>query len=143
MECVDFSADVRSDDGTMLESWPLFQFWSKVKQAMTTFGIDIQIAPRIGQSMRDAGFINVQAKMWKIPVGTWAKNKTLKLVGMYMRQVTEDFLGAAGAKPLLALGMTEEEIKPFLESVRKALRDDSVHCYGRLFVWTGQKPEAV
>jgi len=106
---------------------------------MAKLKIDIRVAPRVGQMMEAAGFINVSSRTYKVPVGPWAKDQTLKLVGLYMRQVTHDFVGAA-TKPLLALGMDTAEIGAFLAMVQKALRDDSVHSYGRYFVWTGQKP---
>ncbi|KAJ3961231.1 hypothetical protein N0V92_002116 [Colletotrichum tropicale] len=142
VETQDFSANVACDDGTMPDDWYLLQFWEKIRQAMSKLNIDIQVGPRIGKIMEEAGFVNVQKKSYKVPVGTWPKDKTLRLVGMYMRTVTEDFLGAAASKPLAALGMERTEIEVFLALVRKAIRDPEVHAYGTYYSWTGQKPRA-
>ncbi|KAJ3946945.1 uncharacterized protein N0V96_003322 [Colletotrichum fioriniae] len=136
----DFSANVKCDDGTMPEDWPLLEFWSKIRDAMHQMKIDIQVAPRIGALMKDAGFVNVQLKSYKVPVGRWPLNKTLRLVGYYMRSVTEDFLGAAASKPLAALGMERTEIEVFLASVRNSIKDPNVHAYGTYYSWVGQKP---
>ncbi|KAB5513202.1 S-adenosyl-L-methionine-dependent methyltransferase [Coniochaeta sp. 2T2.1] len=141
LEVADFSANVDCDDGTMADNYPLKVFWDKVQDAMTIFGTEIRIAPRVGQLMEEAGFVNVQKKVFKVPVGTWPLDKTLRLVGLYMQTVTSDFLGAAGGKPFRTLGMSEEDIEVFLASVRKALASPGVHAYGRYYVWSGQKPE--
>ncbi|KAF4813542.1 Secondary metabolism regulator LAE1 [Colletotrichum tropicale] len=122
VETQDFSANVACDDGTMPDDWYLLQFWEKIRQAMSKLNIDIQ------------------KTSYKVPIGTWPKDKTLRLVVMYMRTVTEDFLGAAASKPLAALGMGRTEIEVFLALVRKAIRDPEVHAYGTYYSWTGQKP---
>ncbi|KAL2881025.1 hypothetical protein SGCOL_003683 [Colletotrichum sp. CLE4] len=136
----DFSANVQCDDGTMPEDWPLLGFWSKIRDAMHKMKIDIQVALRIGALMRDAGFVNVEAKSYKVPVGRRPLDKTKRMVGHYMRSVTEDFLGAAASKPLAALGMDRTEIEVFLASVRNAIKDPEVHAYGTYYSWVGQKP---
>lgn len=140
IETQDFSANVDCDDGTMPVDHPLAVFWDKFEQAMRLFGPELRIAPRIGQLMEEAGFVNVQKKVFKVPVGTWPLDRTLRLVGLYMKTVTADLLGAVGAKPLQAMGMSDAEIQVFLATVRKALEDEKVHAYGRFYVWSGQKP---
>ncbi|OHF01712.1 methyltransferase [Colletotrichum orchidophilum] len=140
IETQDFSANVKCDDGTMPDDWPLLEFWSKMRDAMLRMKIEIQVASRIGELMRDAGFVNVQVKSYKVPVGRWPLDKRLRLVGHYMRSVTEDFLGAAASKPLAALGMERTEIEVFLASVRNAIKDPNVHAYGTYYSWVGQKP---
>ncbi len=125
----------------MPDDFPLRVFWDRMEEAMALLKIDFRAAPRVGKMLEAAGFVNVEKKMYKVPVGSWAKDKTLKLVGMYMRQVTSDFLGVAAVKPFEALGMAEAEIQVFLATVRNALKDESVHPYGRYYVWTGQKPQ--
>jgi hypothetical protein len=121
---------------------PLKVFWNKVEEAMRHFGTEMRIAPRVGALMEEAGFINVRRKVFKVPVGTWPLDRTLRLVGLYMRTVTGDFLDVAAVKPFQRLNMSEAEIQVFLMTVRKALRDESVHCYGKYYVWSGQKPDA-
>ncbi|KAJ0270110.1 hypothetical protein CBS470a_013603 [Colletotrichum nupharicola] len=70
VETQDFSANITCDDGTMPDDWYLLQFWEKIRQAMSKLNIDIQVGPRIGKIMEEAGFVNVQKKSYKVPVGT-------------------------------------------------------------------------
>ncbi|KXH31320.1 methyltransferase [Colletotrichum salicis] len=69
IETQDFSANVQCNDGTMPEDWPLLEFSSKIRDAMHKMKIDIQVAPRIGALMSNAGFVNVKAISYKVPVG--------------------------------------------------------------------------
>ncbi|KAF9869852.1 hypothetical protein CkaCkLH20_12651 [Colletotrichum karsti] len=140
VETQDFNSNVGCDDGTMPDDWPLIQFWAQLHEAMLMLNVDIRIAPRIGDLMEKAGFVNVKRTAYKVPVGAWPKNRTLNLVGDYMRTIMEDLLGAAASKPLLKLGLGATEIEIFLASVRSALRDRNVHAYGTYFSWAGQKP---
>ncbi|KAK1494481.1 methyltransferase [Colletotrichum abscissum] len=140
VETQDFGANVKSDDGTMPQNWPLLESWSKIRDAMHKMKIGIQVAPRIGAIMKDAGFVNVQVRLYKVPVGRWPLDKIKRLVGHHMRTVTEDFLGAAASKPLAALGMERTEIEVFLASVRSAIKDPNSHAYGTYYSRVGQKP---
>jgi hypothetical protein len=108
---------------------------------MALFGTEIRIAPRVGRLMEEAGFVDVRRHVFKVPVGTWPLDRTLRLVGLYMRTVTGDFLGAAASRPFRKLGMADGEIEAFVDEVRKALMDEGVHCYGRYYVWSGRKPD--
>ncbi|KAK1480218.1 methyltransferase [Colletotrichum tamarilloi] len=135
-----FGANVKSDARTMPDNWPLLESWSKIRDVMHKMKIDIQIAPRIGAILKDAGFVNVQVRSYKVPVGTWPLGKIKRLVGHCMRSMTEEFLGAAASKPLAALGMKRTEIEVFLASVRNAIKDLNVHAYGTYYSRVGQKP---
>ncbi|KAH8885436.1 S-adenosyl-L-methionine-dependent methyltransferase [Thozetella sp. PMI_491] len=139
-ETQDLEGVLRCDDDTMTDDFPLKQFMSKVGQAMSLFGFDFGIVPKIGAMMEKAGYVNVQKKVYKVPCGTWPKDRRLKLIGMYQRVSVESVLGATAGKPFLALGMSQPEIEVFLVGVRKALKDDSVHAYFNFYFWTGQKP---
>ncbi|KAK1466663.1 methyltransferase [Colletotrichum cuscutae] len=124
VETQDFAVNVKSDDGTMPKTGLC---WNSV-------------APRIGAFMKDDGFVNVQVRSYKVPVGSWPLDKIKRLLGRYMRSVTEDFLGAAASKPLAALGMERTEIEVFLASVRNAIKDPNLHAYGTYYSRVGQKP---
>jgi hypothetical protein len=49
---------------------------------------------RARQQLTDAGFVNVETRIVKIPIGPWAKDKTLRTVGQYCRFSLEDGLEA-------------------------------------------------
>ncbi|KAF5502954.1 Secondary metabolism regulator LAE1 [Colletotrichum fructicola] len=140
IETQDFNAVLSCDDGTMPEDFPVTEFWAHLQTAQQRAACDLRIAARTGELLHQAGFINVQCRTYKIPIGPWAHDNELQQhVGGQMRQVCADFLGAAGVKPFSSLGMTETQIQGFLAEVREALNDDSVHTYMVFCSWVGQK----
>ncbi|KAG4431839.1 hypothetical protein IFR05_012677 [Cadophora sp. M221] len=130
------------DDSTMPEDY-LVQEWLKfVAQGLAVLGPDLLGAVKNAQYLRDAGFVNIEERIFKIPIGTWPKNRTLKMVGFYGRTMIYDGLEGNSLGPFTrGLGWTSEEVQVFLVNVRKALMDSSVHSYLPFHVVFGQKPK--
>jgi hypothetical protein len=92
-------------------------------------------------SLTTAGFTNIQSKLFKVPLGIWPKNKTMKLIGLYMRSVMYDGLQGISMGPFTrGLKWTPEEVELFLVEVRKSLFDSKTHSYLLFHVYYGQKP---
>lgn len=117
------------------------KFLALVKEGLAIFGVDLLAMKRNAQLLRDAGFINIEQKIFKIPLGTWPKNKTMKVIGLYMRSVIYDGLQGISMGPFTrALKWTPEEVELFLVDVRKSLMDASTHSYIPFHIVYGQKP---
>ena len=130
------------DDDTMPPDYGVTKWLDTIKAALAVLGPDLLGAAKHEQYLKDAGFINVQQRKFKIPIGTWPKNKTLKTVGLYGRMMIYDGLEANSLRPFTrGLGWTTDEVHVFLVEVRKALMDSSIHCYLPFHVTFGQKPE--
>ncbi|EPE06649.1 methyltransferase domain-containing protein [Ophiostoma piceae UAMH 11346] len=153
IETGDFDGDIHCDDGTMPPGWPVKVFWDKLAEAMplstdaftddTKERRDMQVVRRTGVLLAQAGFVNVAHKSYKVPIGIWPANKTMRLIGMYMRQVMRDFFEAAALKPYQTLGMSDDEISAFLATVQTAIQSchpRGVHAYTKYYIWTAQKP---
>lgn len=125
----------------MPDDYPVAVYYALFSVAFAKFGADVHVVERTASMMRDAGFINVQEHVIKLPIGAWAKDKTLRLVGMYWRMAINDILPAVGGKLLQSLGMTPQEIEVMLVGVRKALADTQYHTYMNFYFVCGQKPE--
>jgi hypothetical protein len=129
------------DDDTMKEDY-VFAKWVEVcRQGLEKFGVDLFGPSKHSSYLHEAGFVNVQEKVFKAPIGMWAKNQTLKTVGLYMRSILYDALQGVSVKPLTkGLGWSVEEVEVFLIDVRKSLMDKSIHSYLTFQVCYGQKP---
>jgi hypothetical protein len=79
--------------------------------------------------MREIGFEDVVEKRFYWPTNPWAKGAYFKTVGRYTLEDLSNGLEAISFKVLGVLGWTIDEINPFLELVRKELRDPNIHCY--------------
>ncbi|KUJ08667.1 S-adenosyl-L-methionine-dependent methyltransferase [Mollisia scopiformis] len=129
------------DDGTMKDDYTVYRFLTLIKEGLAVFGVDLLAMRRNAELLRDAGFVNVEEKVFKIPLGIWPRNKTMKLIGLYLRSVIYDGLQGIALGPFTrALKWTPEEVELFLVDVRKSLMDASTHSYLPFHVVYGQKP---
>lgn len=91
-----------------------------------------------------AGFTNVHEKMYKVPIGEWAKTPLLKDAGRFHQaQLLE---GAEGYFMFLLTHYgdptpwTPEEVQVYLAKYRNEVKDPSVHVYQRMRRVWAQKP---
>ncbi|KAF3017869.1 hypothetical protein E8E14_012634 [Neopestalotiopsis sp. 37M] len=129
------------DDGTMLPEDHVAGFYKLVVEAFAKLGLDIHAPCKLDKPLEAAGFTNVQCVVKKIPIGTWARDRRLRLVGHYLKLVIQDFLPALTNKPFALLGLNQVEREMWRTATFKALDDMSAHRYWNFYFWSGQKPE--
>ncbi len=121
---------------------PLVRMYDLANQAFKKFGMDTIMARKFEPFLRDAGFDNIQCKTKKVPIGVWARDKTLRLIGMYQKMAVHDLIPALGGRAFTALGLSQMESQVTLALARKSLEDTNVHRYFNYYFWYAQKPEA-
>lgn len=140
-ELQDVDGKVHTDDNTVPPNWPLSQFCDLMEQCFALFGTDASAAERGRQYMEAAGFVNIRHHAIKLPYGPWARDKTLRVVGMYYRIACEEMFPVVGAMHLPMLGWKPEETEVLFAGCRAGMRDPNIHAYGLMHFWSGQKPE--
>ncbi|KAM0342587.1 hypothetical protein ACHAPU_009442 [Fusarium lateritium] len=156
VEIQELDARANCDDGSLAPHAPLSKFFDTAEQAVASFGMKFRAGENLREPLEKAGFTNVSCKVLKVPIGTWAKvnttsrevsrladvlqDKTLRLVGLYLKTAVNDMFGAMAAKPLRKI-LEPEEIDVFLADARKDLNDVKIHSYEKYYFWMGQKPE--
>ncbi|KAH8896043.1 S-adenosyl-L-methionine-dependent methyltransferase [Thozetella sp. PMI_491] len=90
--------------------------------------------------LEEAGFEEVVERRFYWPMGPWAEGKYYQTLGRFMQQVILDGLHGISFKVITALGWSAEEIKLFLDDVRKELTSPSVHTYMNIVFVYGRKP---
>ncbi|KAK3389791.1 S-adenosyl-L-methionine-dependent methyltransferase [Podospora didyma] len=132
------------DDGTMVSEGEdediMVRFYRLCADAMARFGMQIDKGTKVGEYLSHTGFTNITCVKRKVPIGTWAKEKALRLVGLYVREATMQSLPSMG-KAFAGLGMSEVEREVWAAKVRAAVKDTSVHRYYYFYFWYAQKPE--
>jgi hypothetical protein len=129
------------DDGTMPPEDPVAGFYKLVGEAFGKLRLDVHAPVKLDKPLAEAGFTNVQCVVKKIPIGIWARDRRLRLVGHYLKLVIQDFLPALANKPFTTLGLNEVERELWRSAASKALDDMSAHRYWNFYFWSGQKPE--
>lgn len=142
VEIQEFDSRANCDDGSLPEDAPLKRFFDTASEAVKSFNMNFRAGENLGDMIKEAGFVNVGCVKLKVPIGTWAKDPKLRLIGMYLRTAVNDMFGAMAAKPLRKV-MDPVEIELFLKKAREDLSNPNIHAYENYFFWTGQKPENV
>lgn len=119
---------------------PFKQLYDLAGQAYQKFGMSTALPAQLEPLLLDAGFQNIHCKIMKVPIGTWAKDKTMRLIGLYQKTAVGDFISTLAGRPFEALGMSQEEAQVTLAFARKALNDANVHRYFNYYFWYAQKP---
>lgn len=150
VECHDFDARPRSDDGTVPPSDPdcngpyAFLNWYQ----LGVRGCNNMEPPRpisfeekITQWMHEIGFVNVQQLVRRLPVNGWPEDPKGRHVGNWMQQNWMEALAGYSYTPFVqGLGWSKDEVEVFLVDVRKSIQDQSVHAYSLYYIVIGQKP---
>ena len=127
-----YSFDDGLDNAPYLKDWDL-----QTAEASRRFGKDLRKAHVLKQYMEDAGFVDVQEAIYKVPIGPWAKGKKFKELGNYslvqLLNSVEPFSLALFSR---VLGYTIDEIKIICARVKNDLVNPKLHSYMNYhFIW--------
>ncbi|KAK4448444.1 S-adenosyl-L-methionine-dependent methyltransferase [Podospora aff. communis PSN243] len=142
LELQDLGHLVCCDDDTMTPDYPIAQFFDRITEAWGSFGADLRAGPKLEAMFRSAGFINVETKTFKIPIGAWPHNTKGRELGLSFRVVIGMALTALCGAIATVEGWSEEERNALTERCNEALKDSGVHAYMHCYFVIGQKPEA-
>ncbi|KAI8317005.1 Secondary metabolism regulator LAE1 [Colletotrichum sp. SAR11_240] len=131
----------RSDDGTLKDDDPLSKCIKLMYEASVIFGRPYQEIPPLVRVMEDLGYVDVKLNIFKWPSNGWPKDPKYKELGIWNNEnFCEGFEGFCMAPFTRAHGWTREEVIVFLATVRKDLRDRSIHAYWPIYSLYGRKP---
>jgi hypothetical protein len=120
---------------------PLLDFYKLMHKALGKFGMDLDMPKKLRPLLEEAGFVNIQCTVKKVPIGPWALDKTLRMAGVFLREAVVDLCAAMTSKAFRAYGMSTVETEMISMSVRKTLKELNRHRYLDFYFWTAQKPE--
>lgn len=104
------------------------------------YGMDICYIEKVPSQLEQTGFVNVQRKIYHLPVGDWPKDKYLRTIGVYMREIIGEMLVAMAAKPFTEAGLDKAEIQDLLHGAQAVLRNRKIHAYISAHIVWAQKP---
>lgn len=140
VEFQEIHGDPQCDDGTMADDDMMAQYYRLGAEAMSKFGLDITQVRSLGERLQKAGFVDVRCVVRKLPLGPWARDPRLRLIGQYSRVTAVDSIDMAIHKPFIALGMSEEERHAWAARTRESILDDKPHRYYQHYFWYAQRP---
>jgi SAM-dependent methyltransferase len=131
LECQDVAFPIRClDPGVTAENSPLIRWSELFIEAAKKIGVDGTGPRHFTPKLRNAGFVNVNLKMHKWPVGKWAKGAKFKLLGRYVYEDLMDWLPSSSLRLFTrVLKWSREELEVFLSQCRAEARRKDRHYY--------------
>ncbi|KAH6855828.1 S-adenosyl-L-methionine-dependent methyltransferase [Chaetomium sp. MPI-CAGE-AT-0009] len=128
-EFQDFNLLYYSEDGSLTPQHALREWISTLTGAADQLGRDSNPGSKLEGWARAAGFAGVTHRRYRVPIGPWARDATLKEVGTWnLMQVLNGLEGLSMRLYTGVLGWSEEEVRALLERVRGDLADPRVHA---------------
>jgi hypothetical protein len=81
MESQEIMTTPYCDDGTMPDDWPFKEWMKLVDDAAMQADRPLRIASRLKRWYEEAGFVDVQEKVFKMPINPWPRDAHLKTLG--------------------------------------------------------------
>ncbi|RSL58559.1 hypothetical protein CEP53_006104 [Fusarium sp. AF-6] len=94
------------------------------------------------KGMEEAGFINIEERNFKVPIGGWPHDPEQKEIGRYAQATLEqDIEGYVLFMANTVEGWSKEEIEVYIRLLRRELRSGKMHPYYLQKVVWAQKPK--
>lgn len=124
---------VYSDDGSLKQDSTLATWGDNFIGCSERAGRSLLTQETMRGAMEKAGFVDVQEKLYKIPLGPWPKDKVLKEVGQLQYAHWLAALEGWAMWLLTKFGApspwSKEEVQLYLSNVRAELRNPRTHAY--------------
>ncbi|KAK5662308.1 hypothetical protein OQA88_8214 [Cercophora sp. LCS_1] len=145
IQSAEIDSDYRSDDGTT-DHVPCLQTWNRffTEAGKATGAVFSVVADDLQRkAATEAGYVDVECKTFKVPMGGWALDPKLAEIGHIISAALDNDL--EGYTLFLwhnVLKWPAEEYRPWIHEMRKALRNRRIHGYMFVrYVWA-RKPGA-
>ncbi|CAP61830.1 uncharacterized protein PODANS_5_2670 [Podospora anserina S mat+] len=139
-EVHDIDFFIRCDDGTLPPDSPLAKWHELMHDAANKAGFPLDAINRVPDMMAEAGYVDIVARQVKWPINTWPRDPKHKELGKWAH---ENFSWGCESMSLAlftrVLRWSADEVRIFMASVRKDLRDRRLHAYWNFWVVYGRR----
>ncbi|KAI8651249.1 hypothetical protein NCS55_01368700 [Fusarium keratoplasticum] len=135
---------MQSDDGSVpddsaMAGWgkTFIEAGKKLERPFTVVDDNVQ-----EEGMAAAGLVDIESRVFKIPIGRWPKDQNYRNIGLFAQEVLEgDVEGHVLHVADLAWGWSKEQVTVYCAKLRKEIRSGKHHPYYRIKIVYGRKPE--
>ncbi|KAJ4304068.1 hypothetical protein N0V88_001677 [Collariella sp. IMI 366227] len=140
-EFQDYDLEYYSEDGSLTPEHQTAVWDKTLLGAARQTGREPCPGPRLEGWVRDGGFVNVRHEVFRFPIGPWAKDRDLKMVGKFNIMQTLNGLEGFSLRLFVGvLGWRQEEVMVLLAHVRNEMKSQVFHAHMNFHVVYGQKP---
>ncbi|KAK1725934.1 methyltransferase domain-containing protein [Colletotrichum acutatum] len=128
IELSDILLDLQSDDGTVSPECATQKWAGHMLEAAAIWKRPLDSCKFYKEQLAEAGFTNIEEKIYKWPSNPWPKDPKYKELGVWTYENLGNGLsGLSLALFTRALGWSAEQLEVFLVDARKDMRDRSIH----------------
>ncbi|KAL1967854.1 hypothetical protein VTN77DRAFT_2543 [Rasamsonia byssochlamydoides] len=141
VEFQDFEGLPYSEDGSVTPENHLIKMLHHLGEACDKVGRTLNTGPFLKGWVEKAGFTRIEEQVFKLPIGTWPKDRRLKEMGAFMAVSFIEGVEGFTASPFLdILGWSKEDVAALNEKVREDVTRRDAHPIYNFYVVTAQKP---
>ncbi|KAL9007910.1 MAG: hypothetical protein Q9173_006912, partial [Seirophora scorigena] len=143
VECQEIAVDARADDGTLPPHSTITAWCANQEEAMRRAGgMSLLITgAELKTMMEAAGFVDVVAREFKIPIGQWPADPRMREAGTFqLVSLLEGISGLTMALWTRFLGWERDEVEDELAKVKAEFQRKDVHSYWPAYAVYGRKP---
>jgi hypothetical protein len=117
MESQELMSTPCCDDDTMGDEWPFLEWTEFGDQAAVKAARPLKIAHKLKDWYEQAGFVDVQEKIFKLPINAWSRDQHLKTLGaMWEENLLLGLSGFSMAHYSRILSWSKDQIEASLPS---------------------------
>jgi len=134
IECQELTFPIRCmDPDVTAENSPLVRWSNLFLEAAAKIGLDAAGPRTLSPKLRDAGFVDINLKVFKWPIGKWGKGAKYKLLGRFVYEDVMDWLPSSSLGLFTkVLGWSRDEVELFLADCRAEAKRKDRHYYGEV-----------
>ncbi|KAJ0306593.1 hypothetical protein Brms1b_010308 [Colletotrichum noveboracense] len=133
VEFQDYNIKFLTDDDTLNEEHFASQWNENLMETCNAAGRNPNPGYDLEKWVKEAGFVDVVVRKFKLPMGTWPKDPYFKYLGLTNLIQYLDGLDGFSLRAFCdVLGWTKEEVMVLLAHVRKEMKSAKLHIYNDL-----------
>ncbi|KAL8705594.1 MAG: hypothetical protein Q9201_001281 [Fulgogasparrea decipioides] len=144
VECHELDVSAQTDDNSLPADSAITAWCHNQEEAAQKVGMSLRITgDKLKTQMQEAGFVDVVVKEFKMPIGQWPRDKTLREAGAFgLVAMLEGIGGLTMAFWTRFLGWKAEDVEAELVKVKREFRNNAYHAYWPTYVVCGLWAEA-
>ncbi|KAL7273999.1 hypothetical protein RUND412_003115 [Rhizina undulata] len=140
-EYCDIDIQSFSEDGSLTTNHPLYRWQQYLLEATERSGKPVRYEARVGELLKEAGFVDVQEVVYKLPLNPWPSDPYLKdCARWYNLGLTEGLEGLCLGPFTRVIGWSAEDVRNMLIPVLKDISNKHLHVISNVHVWIARRP---
>jgi len=142
VELIEIEPTLKCDDGSVPPKAAVFRYYELFAEAAKKNSLPQPTGDDLKKLLEEAGFVDIELRTIKQPVGTWAKDERLKDIGRFFLIFMEKaFHTYALALFTRTLGMSADDANKLCDAAKNDVFNKRHHLFNNLWFVIGRKPE--